>query len=407
MQAEALCAVFDALTGDGQEVRFVGGCVRDSLAGRPVKDIDLATPDPPEVVMEKLAKAGLKAVPTGIAHGTVTAVSDGEAFEVTTLRRDLETDGRHAKVGFTDDWLADASRRDLTFNAMSLRPDGTLFDPFGGAEDLAAGRVRFVGSAVQRIAEDHLRLLRFFRFYAFYGRGELDPEAGAAARAMAPKLQELSVERVRDEILRILAAPNPLPVLEAMASLGVLAEALPEAGSLERLHEVLAFEGKFEVSPESLLRLAALIDWEDGGATAVARRLKLPNAQREWLEGVTALAQRLEKHPVDAPGGLEAPLHRKGPEMVAAALLLHWAARSAAGKPPLAASTAALRAMIATWHARPFPLRGRDIIAQGVPRGPEVGRLLALLEDWWLAEGRVPDHHACLAKLRDALARSL
>jgi poly(A) polymerase len=404
MQAEALCAVFDALTRDGQEVRFVGGCVRDSLAGRPVKEIDLATPDPPEVVMEKLAKAGLKAVPTGIAHGTVTAVSGGEAFEVTTLRRDLETDGRHAKVGFTDDWLVDASRRDLTINAMSLRPDGTLFDPFGGEEDLAAGRVRFVGKAEQRIAEDHLRLLRFFRFYAFYGRGELDPEARAAAQVMAPKLQELSVERVRDEFLRILAAPDPLGVLRVMTEVGALAEALPEAVGLERLHEVLALEGKFKVSPEGLLRLAALIDWDDDGVTAVARRLKLSNAQREWLECVTALAQELEKHPLEAPSGLEVPLHRKGPETVAAALLLHWAAGAAAGKLPPAATTAALRAKIATWRDRPFPLRGRDIVAEGVPRGPEVGRLLALLEDWWLAEGRAPNHQACLAKLQDILA---
>jgi poly(A) polymerase len=290
---------------------------------------------------------------------------------------------------------------------MSLRPDGTLFDPFGGAEDLAAGRVRFVGKAEQRIAEDHLRLLRFFRFYAFYGRGELDPEAHAAAQVMAPKLQELSVERVRDEILRIFAAPDPLPVLEAMAALGVLAEALPEAGSLDRLREFLPLERHFDVEPEGLLRLACLITWFPGAVTALGRRLRLSNAERQRLERVTALARTLERRMgLEGAEALEALLHRQGQETLATSLLLYWAVTACSDNPSSTEQMSAIWSRVASWRDRPFPLRGRDIVAEGVPRGPEVGRLLALLEDWWLAEGRVPDHQACLAKLRDILANS-
>ena len=224
-------AVLEALQAEGAEVRFVGGCVRDALAGRPVKDIDLATADPPEKVISLLEQAGLKAVPTGIAHGTVTAVSDHHPYEVTTLRRDVETHGRHATVAFTDDWAADAARRDFTFNALSCRADGTLFDPYEGEADLRAGRVRFVGDARERIEEDYLRLLRFFRFHAHYGRGEPDRAGLAAAAALAPKLVRLSGERIRTEIFTLLKAPDPVPVLEVMARHRIFAAVLPDLGS--------------------------------------------------------------------------------------------------------------------------------------------------------------------------------
>jgi len=397
----ALQKVLAALGAGGQEVRFVGGCVRDTLAGRPVNDVDLATPDPPDVVMKKLAAAGLKAVPTGIAHGTVTAVSGGKGFEITTLRHDLETYGRHAKVGFTDDWQADAARRDLTFNAMSLSPDGRLYDPFGGAADLAAGRVRFVGRAAQRIAEDHLRLLRFFRFYAYYGRGRLDPEARAAAKALAPKLRTLSVERLRDELLRILAAPEPLPVLRQMAALGVLAEALPEAGGLDRLAAFLPLEGRFRSAPDALLRLACLLDWDAAGIVALGRRLRLSNAQRRTLETVTAMARDLES----LPAALDALLHRHGRAKVQAALLLAWAAAAAAGRAPPPAEVEADWARVAAWHDRDFPLRGQDLLEAGVAPGPQLGELLDDLESWWVAAGR-PDRAACLRELTARLKPS-
>jgi poly(A) polymerase len=218
MHTPAIRRVVAALEEDGEEARLVGGCVRDALAGRPIKDIDLATPLRPEAVIERLERAGIRVVPTGLSHGTVTAIVGPrkDAVEITTLRVDRETDGRRAIVDFTDDWTADAARRDFTINAISLSSDGRIHDPFGGAADLAQGRVRFVGEASQRIREDFLRLLRFFRFHAYYGRGAMDPEALAAARELAPGLARLSAERVREELLRLLAAPDPLACLEAM-----------------------------------------------------------------------------------------------------------------------------------------------------------------------------------------------
>ena len=225
-------AVLAALGADGTELRFVGGCVRDAVAGRPVKDVDLATPDPPERVTALLERAGIKAVPTGLEHGTVTAVSGGRPFEVTTLRVDVETYGRRARVAYTDDWQADAARRDLTINALSCAPDGTLYDPFGGLGDLRGGRVRFIGDPRQRIREDYLRLLRFFRFHAHYGKGGPDPEGLAAATELAAEATDLSGERVRDELLKLLAADDPLPVLELMHAHGVLRSFLPETAGM-------------------------------------------------------------------------------------------------------------------------------------------------------------------------------
>ncbi|MFQ5959208.1 MAG: CCA tRNA nucleotidyltransferase, partial [Alphaproteobacteria bacterium] len=238
MTVRATRAVVDALRAQGAEVRFVGGCVRDAVAGRKVTDVDIATPDPPETVIRLLEAAGIRVVPTGIKHGTVTAVVARRPFEITTLRRDVETYGRHAKVAFTDDWTADAARRDFTINALFCAPDGTLYDPFGGLDDLRAGRVRFVGDAVQRIREDVLRLLRFFRFYAHYGRPPPDAEALAACRAMALALPSLSGERVCAELLRLLAADDPAAVLELMIEADVLEFVLPEVAGVGALAEL-------------------------------------------------------------------------------------------------------------------------------------------------------------------------
>ncbi|MDX1426079.1 MAG: CCA tRNA nucleotidyltransferase, partial [Kiloniellales bacterium] len=273
MTAPATRAVLAALGAEGAVPRFVGGCVRDAVVARPVTDVDIATPDPPQRVIALIERAGLKAVPTGLAHGTVTAVADGRPFEVTSLRVDVETYGRHAKVAFTDDWQADAARRDLTINALSCDPDGRIYDYFGGLADLRAGRVRFVGEPRARIREDYLRLLRFFRFHAHYGRGAPDPEGLAAAGELAPEATHLSGERVRAELLRLLAAPDPAPVVAVMAAAGVLRAFLPEAGPGPDGAAALAALGELPgatAEPDPLLRLAALLPPDPAAAGAVA-----------------------------------------------------------------------------------------------------------------------------------------
>ncbi len=260
MEAPATRAVIAALTARGAQVRFVGGCVRDALLGRPVTDVDIATPDEPGRVIELLETAGLKAVPTGVDHGTVTAVAFGRPFEITTLRHDVETYGRRARVAFTDDWTADAARRDFTFNAMSCSPEGRIHDPFGGIADLRARRVRFVGRAEDRIREDVLRLLRFFRFYAHYGAPPPDPEALSAARSLAPLLPTLSGERIAAETLKLLAAPDPAPVMGLMREQGVLAHVLPEAQRIDRLARLTAIETALGLPLEPVRRLAAVLE---------------------------------------------------------------------------------------------------------------------------------------------------
>ncbi|MEM9682546.1 MAG: CCA tRNA nucleotidyltransferase, partial [Pseudomonadota bacterium] len=243
MVAPETVAVLDALEHAGAEARFVGGCVRDSLIGRQVGDIDIATDAVPERVTEALQAADIRAIPTGIDHGTITAVANGVPFEITTLRRDVETFGRHATVAYTDDWIEDAARRDFTINALSLGRDGTLFDPFGGEADLRAGRIRFVGDARARIQEDVLRLLRFFRFHAYYGRNGLDADGLAACREFATRLSGLSAERIWTELRRLLLAPEPTFVLREMGASDILAEILPEARLFDGLERLIVLEG--------------------------------------------------------------------------------------------------------------------------------------------------------------------
>ena len=273
----ALASVLAALP----EARIAGGAVRDTLAKRPVADIDLATPRRPDQVVAALTEAGIRAVPTGIDHGTVTAVSDGRGFEITTLRRDVQTDGRHAVVDFTDDWRADAARRDFTINALSMTRGGAVFDYFGGIGDLHAGVVRFVGDPARRIAEDYLRILRFFRFHARYASGPPDAAAVAAIRVGVPGLARLSAERVWSELARILAAPDPRGAVALMAELGVLAMVVPEGADPERLARVVAAGAP----ADPVLRLAALLV---GDAEAFAARLRLSSAERERLVALRA-----------------------------------------------------------------------------------------------------------------------
>ena len=279
-------AVRASLQEAGFSVRFVGGCVRDTLLGRPIGDIDIATDAPPDDVVDALQASGLRAIPTGIDHGTITAVSGGKSFEITTLRQDVETDGRRAKVRFTDDWEEDAARRDLTINAISLGPDGTIYDPYGGREDLAVGRVRFVGDAHDRIVEDVLRLLRYFRFYAHYGNSPADAAALEACRALAPRLPDLSGERVRAELLKLLLAPDPLPALRLMGDTDVFAHVLPEATNLPRLERFVAIETRTGIAVDPVRRLVALLTANPAELSNVADRLRLSNPERGYIATV-------------------------------------------------------------------------------------------------------------------------
>jgi len=372
----ALSAVWDALP----EARVVGGAVRDALAGRPVADIDLASPHPPDAVTAALTAAGVRVVPTGLAHGTVTAVADGSGFEVTTLRRDVETDGRHAVVAFTADWRQDAMRRDFTINALSMARDGGVFDYFDGVADLRRGRVRFVGDAASRIAEDTLRILRYFRFQARYGRVPPDPATVAALKAGIPGLARLSAERVWNEFSRILAAPDPVGSVGLMRDLGVLPSIAPEVTAVDRL--VALREAGAPADP--ILRLAAMLT---GDGLAFARRLKLSNEERDRL-------MRLPAIPHVAAGADDAALQRLLADFGRADLIDRIWLDAAAGTP-----LQGPRQRLAVLPRPVFPLHGDDVLALGFPAGPRVGSLLRQVRQWWLDGGCEADRQACLAEL--------
>jgi len=393
MIAPATRAVVEALTAGGSEVRFVGGCLRDALLGREVVDIDIATPDPPARVIELLASAGLKAVPTGIEHGTVTAVALHRPFEITTLRHDVETYGRRAKVAFTDDWVADAARRDFTFNALSCTPDGRLYDPFGGQADLAEGRVRFVGRAEDRIREDVLRLLRFFRFYSHYGKPPPDEEALAAAHVMAPLLPTLSGERIAKELLKLLAAPDPTPALALMRAQAVLMHVLPEATLLERLARLVAIERAEGIGAGGPRRLVALLAGGEA-VSAVAGRLRLPNATRERMEQALQPPPPSPRMPVPARRALRYRLTAES--------YLDRALLAAAGSGEPASAWSEVFAL-ADWQPPSFPLRARDALARGATAGPALGALMKELESWWIAGDFEADREACLRELERRL----
>ncbi len=367
------------------QARLVGGCVRDTLANRPVADIDIATPDPPDRALDALQRAGLKVIPTGLAHGTVTAISQGRPFEITTLRRDEETDGRHARVAWTTDFDQDAARRDFTINALSLDQQGVLHDPFGGAADLAAGRVRFVGDAATRVAEDALRILRFFRFYARYAVGTPDHAASAAIAAASTTLARLSAERVWSELKRILAVPAPLEALRLMQALGVLAAVLPEATNIPRLAFALhAGASDAETGADPILRLAALLT---AAPAPLARRLRLSAAEAHRL----AL---LAVGPIPSADEDDSALRRYLAEEPADILT---------GRLWLAGSAPGLQARLAALPRPVFPLEGRHALALGASPGPHVGEALRAVRAWWLQTGCTPDLAACTIQLASLL----
>ena len=370
--------------------RIVGGAVRDVLAGRPVSDVDVATPLVPAAVTAALKRARLRAIPTGLAHGTVTALAEGATIEITTLRRDVETDGRHAVVAFTEDFRVDAARRDFTINALSMDPDGTVFDYFGGAADLAAGRLRFVGEPAARIAEDYLRILRFFRFQARYGRTPPDDATAQALRAAAPKLATLSAERLWSETAKILSVGDPRAVLRQMEALGVLAALLPEAdpGWPARFERLTAAGAP----ADPVLRLAGLVA-DPARAGQAAARLKLANAERDRLLALVGG----EVLPTEAN---DAALRRTAADTPLPILIGRSWLRHEPG-----AEAAALRARLEAMTPPVFPLQGRDGVALGLEPGPALGAALRRVRAWWLARGCIDDAEACRAELARVAAR--
>ncbi|HEX3674020.1 MAG TPA: CCA tRNA nucleotidyltransferase [Rhizomicrobium sp.] len=388
MTAPETRAVFAALG----EARFVGGAVRNTLLGKRVADVDIATPLTPDEVMARLNAAGIRAVPTGIEHGTITAISSGVPFEVTTLRRDVSTDGRRAVVAFTTDWKEDASRRDFTLNALYAAQDGEVFDYFGGIADLEAGRVRFIGDAVQRIREDYLRILRLFRFHAWYGKGELDAEALRASAAEKEGLAKLSGERVQKEMLKLLASDNPAPVMRAMAASGILSEILPGALDISRLENLVIIDINNFFEPDPLLRLAALLD---GGAKAVADRFKLSNADRTRLEDVVGGKEKIVSYL--SIREVHKLLYRLGAQRFRDRVFLRWAEDN---NPATFIQWRALLAMADAWQRPKFPLDGGNVMAAGVPEGPLIGRILAEVEEWWIDSDFIEDQFSIAERLK-------
>lgn len=393
MAAPETVSVFDALSANGAIARFVGGCVRDAVLGRVIKDVDIATDATPETVMRLLQTAGLKAIPTGIDHGTVTAVSGGKPYEVTTLRQDVETDGRRAQVVFTDNWAEDAARRDFTMNALYCDPDGTLYDPVNGLGDAHAGRVRFVGDPGRRIEEDRLRILRFFRFHAWFGTGELDVEGLAAALAGSRGLSDLSAERVRVEMLRLLEAPDPLMVFQVMVTSGILSDLLPEATKLARLARLVKIEIALDhVDP--VRRLGAVLETEGDGMVAISDRLRLSNEERDRLIGV--LNCSATPNPTLSDSGTRRMQYGLGRRLFVDAALLRWAESDTDTDAPSWISYV----QAAEQRLQPlFPLRGADVVAAGVAAGPKVGALLTHVENWWIDGDFTADQSACLAEM--------
>ncbi len=357
-----LLKALDARQGN---TRFVGGAVRDLLIGEEHSDLDLATSHSPQEVILRLEAKGIKAVPTGIEHGTITAVSSGTVVEVTTLRSDVSTDGRRATVAFTDDWQQDAGRRDFTINALYADPfNGQLFDYFGGLDDLKSRTVRFIGEPLQRIAEDHLRILRYFRFHARYGHGEPDAEALEACTARANDLMALSRERIADELLKLLGLDDPTPTVRLMLDRGLFVPVVPEIEQADRMAALVAAEQEAGIAPDPVRRLAALLPADPGIAQRVAARLKLSNKAKKRLGLAADPSLALNPRSLAYRLGTEGAIDR---------LLL-------ADRPADAAS-------ISGWPRPHLPIGGGELIARGLTQGPEVARMLKRIEDEWEAAG--------------------
>lgn len=391
--------VMESLMRDGGDARFVGGCVRDALVNRKVIDIDIATPLKPEEVIARLQTDKIAVVPTGLKHGTVTAVCDGRPFEITTLRRDAATYGRHADVIFTDDWRVDAARRDFTFNALYATMDGDVHDFFGGIEDLRIGRVAFIGDAEERIREDVLRILRFFRFYAHLGRGDADAAALAACEKLSDLIPRLSAERIRTEVLKLLESPRAADVWQLMMEHRIVTRFLPEATNTQRLSRLIALEDKYQSHGFIMRRLAAVLDVTVQGIIDISDDLRLSREQTQQLlalfepafDVTLRMDEKTTRHAV----------YKLGNDVVRSLLLLRAAASGAEE------NLRDIYGWATAFRVPRFPLVGNDVLAMGIPPGPEVGRVLADVEDWWASQDFAPGRTKCLARLKALCLRKV
>jgi poly(A) polymerase len=394
-----LARLIGVLDRDGEEARVVGGAVRNALLALPPGDIDVATTALPEEVMRRAEGAGFKPVPTGLPHGTVTVVVEGRPFEVTTLREDVETFGRHATVRFGRDWRRDAERRDFTMNAFSLSADGTVHDTVGGLPDLKARRVRFIGDAATRIAEDYLRILRFFRFHAIYGDGAPDAAGLHASIAARAGLEQLSRERVRMELVKLLVAPRAAPALAVMSEAGLLGPVLGGVPQLADFIRMSAIEAAMGLPADAVRRLGALNVLIAEDAERLRQRLRLFNAEHERLAAMGVDWWRVS--PAMDETAARALIYRIGPDAFAERALLAWARSESRADD---AAWRALATLPQRWRTPVFPLKAADFIARGVEKGPALGKALAQAEEAWIAAG-FPAEAPALETIADAAAK--
>ena len=393
-----VAALLGLLNSQGEEARVVGGAVRNTLLRLPVDELDIATTAVPDEVVRRVEGAGWKTVPTGIEHGTVTVLIGGRPFEVTTLRRDVETYGRKAKVVFGRDWVADAERRDFTINALSLSVEGKVHDYVGGLADLATHRVRFIGDPAQRIAEDYLRILRFFRFHAWYGQGTPDPAGLDACIRARGGIETLSRERVRTELLKLMLAPHATPTLALMSETGLLGSVLGGVALLASFENMVKVEAAAGFEADAVRRLGALSVWVAEDGERLAQRLRLSNADAERL---SALERWWQISPAAGEHFARTLLYRLGSQHFVDQVLLAWS-RSAAGA--VHREWRALAEMPQTWTAPEFPLRASDFIARGLAPGPALGAAMRSAETSWIAAD-FPADRAAIEAIADRAAR--
>ena len=394
LKSEAVQQILNVLP-EGS-TRFVGGCVRNALMGEPIGDIDMATQLKPEEVRAIMEAAGIRTVPTGIAHGTLTVVIDHHPYEITTLRKDVETDGRRAVIAYTDDWAEDAQRRDFTVNALYADGAGEVFDPTGeGIADLAVRKFRFVGDADMRVREDYLRILRYFRFLAHYcGDGKIDAEALRACRENRAGLKSLSAERVWSELKKILSAADPVRAVRIMQTNEVLETVLPEASNSEGLGLMVELEQSEDMAPNYMCRLMAMSARDELGMTRLSKRLKMSRSERERLMGWSGSMAALSTD-MDEPS-IRKAVYEDGKASISDRAVVRAAGSS---DPVLKSRWMNIAEYARNWDVPHFPVRGRDLRRAGISEGPQMGKTLKALEALWVRSDFQADHKRLMMAL--------